>query len=340
VLHGLWVFYLTRAEMQTAHELAVQGIALANRLHDPISLVEAHHAMGVTFFYHGEYTSAQRHLEKGNKLYDSQPLGSHALVPSRDDPGVVCKSYDAHVLWLLGYPDKALQRAHTALTLARKLSHPYSIAFALISTTLVCLFRRETQLVLDYSDKAITISEEQGFSLWLTWATLYRGWALAENGQRDDGITDIRHALNFYQRSGTGLLQPHSRIFLSGAYSRVGKIEEGLAALAEAQIAIEKTGVGFLEAELYRTRGELLLMHGSQDEQGAETEFRKAIDISRRKQAKSLELRAAISMSRLWNRQGGKGKAKKLLSEVYGWFTEGFDTADLTEANSLLDDLS
>jgi class 3 adenylate cyclase/predicted ATPase len=339
VLHGLWVIYAATAEMQTARELAVQGLDLAKRLKDRFFLVEAHHAMGNTSFWCGEYISAKTHFEQGVALYDSQPYGSFQSPLSRSDPGLVCKSYLSNVLWLSGYPDKAFQMILATLKLAEELSHPYSSACVLINAALVHLSRGEIQLTHEKAESAYSIAEEHGFALWLAWSKVYLGWDMAAQGSEEEGISHIRQGIDFCQKTGLYVYQ-HFRILLSGVYGRAGKIEDGLAELAEAQIAIEKTGAGLLEAELYRTRGELLLMHASPDVEGAETEFRKAIDISRRKQAKSLELRATTSLSRFWNRQGKKENARNLLSEIYGWFTEGFDTADLKEAKALLDELS
>jgi class 3 adenylate cyclase/predicted ATPase len=340
VLHGLWLVYGSTAEMHTARKLAVQSLELAKRLEDLFFLVEAYHSMGVTSYFCGEYISAKPQLEQGVAIYDSQPHGSFQSRLSRTDPGLVCKSYLSNVLWVLGYPDKALQMMLTALELAEELSHPYSKAIALINAALVHLSRGEIQVARERAETAVSISEEHGFALYFAWPNVYLGWAMAAQGLGEEGISHIHQGLDFCLKNGLCIFFQHFRVLLSGAYGRAGKIDEGLTELAEAEIVMEKTGARFLESELYRIRGELLLSHTSPNQQGAEAEFLNALDIARHKQAKSLELRAATSLSRLWHRQGKNEEARKLLSETYGWFTEGFDTNDLKEAKILIQALS
>ena len=338
VLHGLWIFYIAQGESQTSHEMAEQCLDLAQRLKDPALLMEAHHALGSNFLWRGEYTSALKHFEQGSTLYDSLPSSSQVLPPGREDPGVVHKSHAAHALWLLGYPDRAIKKIQTAKELGRRLHHPFSMVFALFSEALIHLFCREFPLAMDQAEAAVEISKEQGFGLWLAWARVYLGSVLAAQGRGEEGISEICRGLDFINSSIE--VFHHFRVLLAEAYGKVGKIKEGFVSLAEAQKAMEKTGLWFFEAELHRTRGELLLMQEIPDERNAEDEFRKAIEIARRKQAKSLELRAAFSLSRLWQKRGKKEEARNILSEIYGWFTEGFDTGDLKEAKALLEELS
>jgi predicted ATPase len=335
-LHRLWIFYVGW-EMQTSHELAEQCLALARRLEDPALIMEAHHALGTTYFWGGEYTSAGTHFEQGIKLYDSHPSGSQVLPPGREDPGVIHKSHSAHVLWLLGYPEQALERIGTALELGRELDHPFSMVFAQFSDALVRLFRGEYDNALTQAKIAVETSEDQGFGFWLAWANVYLGSAMGALGREDEGISHIKRGIDLSEAVGSGM--PHFYIMLAEVYWRVGKIEKGLDILDESQLIIEKSGSRFFEAELHRIRGELLLNRAEEEDKKAEQEFKKAIELSRTKQANSLELRAALSMSKLWQKQGKKKGAYNLLSEVYGWFTEGFDTSDLKEAKELLDEL-
>jgi predicted ATPase len=242
-------------------------------------------------------------------------------------------------LWLLGYPDKALKKIEMAFTQAEKLSHPFSTAYALLSAVLVHLMRGESQQAQEKAEETITLSEEQGFALWLSWTIALRGSALAKKERGEEGIAQLCQGLEACQAIGSILNQIHLRILLAEAYGKTGKIEEGLTELDKARTLVEKNEGSFYDAELYRTMGELLLVQPTPDEKSAENEFRKAIDVAQRQQSKSLELRAAVSLSRLLQKQRKGEEARKLLSEVYGWFSEGFDTVDLIEAEELLQEL-
>jgi predicted ATPase len=339
VLHGLWIFYLTKAELKTSQEIAEQLLSLAQRFQDPASLLEAHHVLGANFFWRGKYTHAQTHLEQAITLYDSQPQSSRVLLSGREDPGLTCRSVAAQGLWLLGYPDKALKKIEMAFTQAQKLSHTFSTAYALLSAVLVHLMRGESQQAQEKAEETITLSEEQGFALWLSWTIALRGSALAKKERGEEGIAQLCQGLEACQAIGSILNQIHLRILLAEAYGKTGKIEEGLTELDKARTLVEKNEGSFYDAELYRTMGELLLVQPTPDEKSAENEFRKAIDVAQRQQSKSLELRAAVSLSRLLQKQRKGEEARKLLSEVYGWFSEGFDTVDLIEAEELLQEL-
>jgi predicted ATPase len=342
VLVGLLRFYQVRAEYQTAHELGEQLLRLAHRAQDPALLVEAHRGLGCILFFLGELPSARAHLEQSIALYDPQQHRSQAFLYGVD-PGISGLAYITWALWSLGYPDQALERGHESLTLARELAHPYSLAHALIFAARVHQLRQEGQAVQERAEAAMTLAIDQGFPYWLAFATILRGWALAEQGQREEGIAQIRQCLTAYQATGAELVRPYWLALLAEACWKVGQAEEGLRALTEALAVAHKTGEGFYEAELYRLKGELLQnVEGGMRRAEWTTEacFQQALDIARRQQAKSLELRAAMSLSRLWQRQGKRAEAYTLLAPIYGWFTEGFDTADLQEAKALLDELT
>ena len=201
----------------------------------------------------------------------------------------------------------------------------------------------------------MALASEQGFAFWVALGTILRGWALAEQGQGEKGIAQIRQGLAAYLATGQEVLRPYNLALLAAAYGKVGQAEEGLSALAEALDAVGKTGERNYEAELYRLKGQLTLqkfqVSGSKfqvdnpqsafrnPQSEAEECFLKAIEIARRQQAKSLELRAAMSLSRLWQQQGKTEEARQMLAKIYGWFTEGFDTKDLQEAKARLDSL-
>jgi len=327
---------MNRAELQTARELAEQLFSLAQRVQDTAFLLEAHRVMGQTMFWLGEMAPARAHLEQGMALYDPQKHRSHAFVYGQD-PGVACRSFAAWPIWVLGYPDQALRSANEALTLAQELTHPFSLAFALIVATLVPQFRREVEAVRERAQALITLSTEQGFPQWLAYGTILRGWALTAQGEGAEGIAQIHQGLVARPALGSEIQRPYFLSLLAEAYGKVGQPEEGLTVLVE---ALALVGACHWEAELHRRKGELLLMQQGQNVGEAEECFRQALDIARGQQAKSLELRAAMSLSRLWQQQGKQEEAQQLLAEIYAWFTEGFDTADLKEAKFLLEELA
>jgi predicted ATPase len=355
VLFGLWGFYEAQGELQTARELAEQLLILAQHLQDSALLLEAHHALGATLFWRGDVAPARAHVEQGIALYTPLQHRSLAFLYG-EDPGVVCRSYAARALWFLGYPDQALKRSHEALALARDLAHPFSLAYALTCAAALHQFRREGHATQAQAEAAITISLEQGLPYWVAWGTVLQGWALAAQGHGAEGLVQMRQGLAAYRATGAELLRPYFLILLAEGYGHVRQTEEGLSVLAEALALVRKRGVRFYEAALYRLKGEPLLQSGIQGPElgvftpdarpqslyvQAEACFLQALDVARRQRSKSLELRTAIGLSRLWQRQGSrKEEARQLLAEVYGWFTEGFDTADVQEAKALLEELS
>ena len=235
-----------------------------------------------------------------------------------------------------------------ALSLAQQLAHPYTLARMLYWDTILCQLRRDVQAVRDQADATITVATAQRFALVQASGPIMRGWAIAMQEHSPEGLVQIRQGLDMYQSTGAEFQRPHFLAMLAEAAGLLGQPEGGLAALEEALTLMEKTGERYYEAELHRQRGELLLLReakshsdqGSREQHEAEACFQHALDVARRQQAKSLELRAALSLGRLWQRQGKCVEARALLEEIYGWFTEGFDTADLQEAKALLDALA
>jgi len=260
------------------------------------------------------------------------------------NPGVACLSHLSRALWSLGYPDQALKCSQEAITLAQDLSHPQSLAFALFAAGLLCYFRGEGEATQERAESLIALSGEHGFTFYLATGTMMQGWTLAKPGQGEEAITQMRQGLSALQATGAELPRVVWSSPLAEAHGKVGRPQEGLTVLAEALAFVDKTGWRFHEAELYRVKGILILQSQvqspkSQVEKDVEKCFRKAIEIAQRQQAKSWELRAVMSLSRLWQQQGKKAEARQLLAEIYNWFTEGFDTKDLQEAKALLDEL-
>jgi predicted ATPase/class 3 adenylate cyclase len=341
VLWGLWNVYATQAQLQTARELGEQLLALAQSGQDPALLLEAHRVLGDTLYHLGELPLTRIHLEQSIALYNPQQHCALAFLYGGEDPGVFSLSFAAWTLGLLGYPDQALKRSHEALTLARELSHPFSLALALGFAATLCQSRREVQAAQEQTEALIALSREQGFLLWLAAGTVLRGWALAEQGRPEEGIVQIRQGEAAYQATGAQIWRPSFLALLAEAYGKVGQTEEGLRVLTEALALVHKNEDRYYEAELYRLKGELLLIQAAGRESAeAEACFRQALDVARRQEAKALALRAAMSLSRLWQQQGKRQEAHDLLAPIYGWFTEGFDTADLQEAEALLGELA
>jgi predicted ATPase len=360
VLFGLWRSAHARAQLPTARKIGEQILSLADDQDNPALLVEAHAALGQTLCIQGELTLAREHLQQVVARNESQ---RHTALAFRlgYDPGIYARAVESWVLWLLGYPEQALWRSREALTLAREQSHPFTLALTLATVAVLQQLRREEEATLEHVKASLVLSTEHGFPYLRTIATVRQGWGLARMGQVEEGLGQMRQGLTALRATGTELLRPYHLALLAEACGSCGQIEAGLCALEEALVAADQHAERFYEAELHRLKGELLLQtfaeaglqpaptdidrgnatgigetSQSSPQMEAEACFEKALDIARRQGAKSLELRAAMSRCRLWDQQGKGAEARQLLAEAYGWFTEGFETADLREARGLL----
>jgi DNA-binding SARP family transcriptional activator/predicted ATPase len=337
-LYGLWRCYLLQGQLQKARESAEQLLQLAQTTQEHALLLEAHRALGAALFHLGELVSTQRHLEQGIILYDAQQHRSHAFLYGHD-PGVTCLNYAALNLWLLGYPDQSLARSREILRLVQEeLSHPFSLAYTLTLGSWLHVFRREIQVTRERAEAAISLSTERSFPLWLALGLALRGWALVEQGQGEAGIAQLRQGLEAWGTTGAEMFRPQILALLTEAYGKVGQTEEALTTLAEALAITKKTGESWWNAELYRLKGEMLLRSKTRAEDEIKQCFWQAIEIARQQSAKSLELRAVMSLSRLWQHQEKQEETYPMLAEIYNWFSEGFDTPDLQEAKLLLEE--
>jgi predicted ATPase len=337
-LQGLCQCYYGQGALPTARELGEQLYRLAQREAAPPHLLEAHDALGSTLFYLGDYAAAWTHLEQGIARTDL--TAERALALSHGvAPGVRCLAIAANVLWCLGYPAQAMRRSQEALALAQGLAHPYSLALAQFWMVYLHCRCREAQAVQAQADALLALATAQGFALWVEVGTCWRGWALAMQGQSEAGLAQLHQGLAAVLTTGWTLGQSSCLVLLAEAAGHAGQVAEGLRLLAEALTAFEATGRGDGLVEAYRLQGELLLRQATPDAAQAEACFLQALAMARRQHAKSWELRAAMSLSRLWQQQGKQADARQLLAEVYNWFTEGFDTADLQEAKALLEEL-
>jgi predicted ATPase len=338
VLYGLSRFYVGLPDLPLARQLGEELLCLAERREETPLYVIAHYTLGATCMWMGELRSAHSHLEESIGHYTPAQRSSPMFWTGLD-PGVGCYAYSAVALWCLGYPDQALARAHEALVLATDLAHPFSYAFALNFASATWQFRREWRDVYDHAATAVTISTEQGFPLWLAVATIFQGWALTACGKGEEGLRQMRQGLTDWRASGAELNVPCGLTLLAEGYGNLNQVEAGLDALREGQNVMKRTGEHLWKAEVHRLQGELLLHQATPDVSQAETCFQEAISIAQNQSAKSWELRAATSLARLWQSQGKRQEVYDLLTPVYGWFTEGFDTADLIDAKALLNEL-
>jgi class 3 adenylate cyclase/predicted ATPase len=339
VLWGLWHAYGQRVVYQMRQELGEQLLRVAQSLNDQDLLLEAHHALWTTVLSGDEPAAAWPHLEEGRQLYDPQRHRTHAALYSGHDPGVCCHMQAGLALWFLGYPDQAVPRIHAALALAQNLAHPLSLSMALRWAALLHHLRRETSLTQAHAEASIRLATDHGFPLQVALVQPLRGWALAMSGHGAEGRAEILQGLAGYRATGVAHDRTEHLALLATTAVQEGQSAEGLEALTRALTTVATSGVPWWHAELYRLRGELLLQQTVAQPEEAEASFHQALAIARRQEAKSLELWAARSLSRLWQQQGKQAEAYELLAPIYGWFTEGFDTADLQVAKALLAEL-
>jgi predicted ATPase len=337
VFWGLWVFREARAEHQQAREAGEECLRLARSAQSPALLLEAHHALGGCLSCLGDFTEALDHLEKGAAIYDPVQHAAQAYVYGQD-PGVACLAHGAWVLWFLGYPDRARQRIGEALALARSLSHPVSKAAAANIAWWVYQLLRDAQATREQAEAAVALSTEQEFEFWRASGMIGQGWGLIESEEVENGIARLRAGISALRTTGAQILLPYFTALLAQAHGKAQRIDEGLRMLGEAEHMVAETGERWCLATLHRMRGDLLLSQtGDENAKQAEDCFHRALAVAREQRAKSLELQAAMSLSRLWKRQGKQANAREVLSEVYSRFTEGFDTPDLREARGLMD---
>jgi predicted ATPase len=338
VLLGLWRFYNTRLQLRTAREIGETLLRLAHRAQDPTLAVIAHPNLGLTWLLLSAFPTARQHFEAGIALYTPDQHCA-PVFRSGQDPGVSCRTYAAMTLWVLGYPAQALAHVHEALALAHALSHPYSLAFAHFWVAWVAQVRRDVPAVHEHAEAAVALSREQGFPLWAATGTTLRGWAMAMQGQGEAGLAQVRQGIAAWRATGATLFVSCFCTMLAEVADHLGHTDDGLEALAEARTLVEQHEERWWEAEIHRLQGVLLLRQPGVSQAEAEAWLQRALDVARRQEAKSLELRAAMSLARLWQQQGKRAEARELLAPVYGWFTEGFDTADLQDAKVLLEEL-
>ena len=336
-LFGLWTMYFIRAELRAAYELGEQLLQRAQEAHRPALLLLAHQALGDTLFNMGELLLASEHLEMAISLYNRERHRPRGFRHGGVDAKVNCLSYAARTLWSLGYPDRALERGDECIALAQALAHPHTLAFA--SGARLHRWRREARAARETAERLMALSTEHGFIFWLAAANILHGWAMAEQGCNQEAIAQIQEGLAAHRAAGAEVERPRDLSLLAEACMKNGRLDDGLSALTEALAAAEEHENRDCESEIHRLKGELLLRRDESNTVEAQRCFERAIEIARKQSAKSWELRATMSLARLLATEGRRDEAHALLAEIYGWFTEGFDTADLKDAKALLDEL-
>ena len=346
-LRGLRAVALIRGQFDAARRLGEQLLSLAEDQNEATLLLSAHDALGVTRFHLGEFSQARAHLEQGLAVYDPQKRRLDGFV---QDPGVACLSYTAFCLSILGYFRQADESMQQALSLARELVHPHSLAYALGCAAIVAQLRRDERAAHTFAKETLGLSNEHGFAYWHAMGTVLQGWSRVPGAA---GIDTILDGLAAWRATGAEAMRPYYLALLVDAYVQTGRAEEGLGVVDEAFDIIEKTDECFCEAELYRLKGECLLaqevkrqrskVKGQKSESvphAAEVCFLQAIDIARGQQAKLWELRAGVSLGRLWLAQGKRSEVRDVLEKMTCWFDKEQEGADLREARALLEECS
>jgi predicted ATPase len=334
----LATYSMMRLELQQAISLGKQMLAEAKRAEDDLLVALAHLTLGYILYHTGRFKSSSEHLNMMIAFYDREQHKSMAYVIGHD-LGVGCLMWDSWSLWYLGYPDRALRRSYEAVDLAIELKHALSLTVASHFVAVCHVYRREPEAAQDHGERAMQLAKENGFVFYQAAANFEIGWALAAKGWVEEGLERLHDCLATWQAMGVNLYRKSVLINIAEVHAWAGQVDCGLQALAEAGNIVSPPGERYAQAELHRIKGELLYMAGHTLSE-VEVCYCEAIKVARRQMAKSLELRAMTSLCRLWRDQGRRQEAKDNLAEVYGWFTEGFDTPDLQEAARLLDELA
>jgi len=331
-LRGLMLHHANLLEMEKAQHFAEEALRVAKRLDEAARLVGAHMALGDTLYNQGKLEPALAHFGRGLELFDPN-------IQFLDWPGfhpaAQCHVFPMLITWMLGYPDRSLDELRAAVGSAETLGHPLTLAWVLCWSAFIHAFRHEPSAAADHAERALRICEEYRIAQYHAHALCAHGWALNASGESEKGLAQIGQGLHSY---GLGVNQHVLLALQADAQLTIGEPEAALVSVAAGLKAVEKTGGAPLEAELYRLKGEALLA-GAGTLSGAEAAMQQGIDVARRQNTKSWELRGAMSLARLRRQQGQPQEAAALLAPILGWFEEGFDTADLHAARTLLDDL-
>jgi DNA-binding SARP family transcriptional activator/predicted ATPase len=333
---GMWGYYVVAAKLDVAVAIGEELLQMAGRAGDRAMLVTAHNALSVTLHHMGEHRRTLPHFEQGLAAYelDLSPL----FVSFPVEPGVNLAAEYARTLWVLGYPEQALRQVESALALADAVPHPEARGFAPLFGAFIYHFRGDVQNTLRYAETVLAVSRERDIVTTLAWGMVLHGWAVAMQGQVDEGLAEIRGSLAGQLAAGSLIARPQFLAILADACLHAGRVDDTLAATSEGLECSAATADHYWDSELERLRAEALVRSDGSDEE-IDACFQRALDDASARDAKSLELRAATSAARVWQARGERARARATLARVYDWFTEGFDTPDLVAARALLDAL-
>jgi len=334
ILRALCFYYGIRGQLSVQREMTGQILDLAEQSGNPSLRIMSYHLTGDIYLFLGDFAQSREFLSKGIDLYCAERDRS---IPERFgayDLSVGCRMFLAHDLWYLGFPDQAREATEEAVRYARELKHPYSLAACSGHSAWTYILRGEPRMAEERAQECFQVSNDHGFPFHIAHAKAFRGWALSEQGEFDRGIAEIQEGIEIYRSTGSIIEHPFMAMLLASALAKTGRFDRALNAIDTAMDGFDDSPSLF-DAELARWRGELLLAKGANREE-AEPCFRKALEVARYQKAKSLELRAALSLSRAMTGWGQKTEARQLLAEIYSWFSEGFETLDLVRAHVML----
>ena len=330
--------YLVKADLATAFEVAREALVAAERMGAAFDLISAHYQVGSALLWQGHLSRALQHYDYAIELYDPAEHGSLVHTVGHDR-GVAAHSWAAMCHVFLGYPDRAFAVREKALALAKRVGHPFSLVLALQADGLDHVERGEVDRARERVQEVVGLAEQLRFPTWLAWGRAMQGRVRAESGEGEAGIAEMQQAMVELTQIRSRVIVPWLHFWLSDSLRKVGRHDEALCVLRLGIAQAEQQGQHDYDAELHRLRAEILLdMDGNAAEE-PEALFGQSLEIARRQEAKTFELRAATCLARLWQRQGRHDAARDLLAPVYAWFTEGFETRDLRQAKALLQEL-
>ena len=339
VLYGFWVANTVEFNGDICRDLAAQFLALAERQGATVPLMVGHRLTGECLLFTGDIAEGRAHYDQAIAFYDP---AEHRPLATRfgQDVGVAILGRRSWALWLLGYPQAALADAEQALRVARKIGHAATLMYGLRGTSLTQALRGNYTTANAEAAELVVLADEKGAALWKAFGMMNQGWVLARTGNASDAIKMLTSGITAYRSTGSTLFLPFYLSNLAHAYAELGQFDNAWRCVGEAMTAVEATNERWVEAEINRVAGEIALKSPEPNRVKAEAYFERALAVARAQQARSWELRAAMSVARLWRDQGKRDAARDLLAPVYGWFTEGFDTLDLKEAKALLEGLA
>jgi predicted ATPase len=339
VLYGLFVVRVNRGELIAAVDVAQELLDRAITMENPAAICVGHRSLAVAYNIMGKFAAASEHATHALNFFDPD-AHRDAAIQFGHCIGVAAQMHQCLAAWYLGYTASALQAGEEAMSLARDRDHANTTAYAYLWMAYTHLSARDMTAAYRWAEEMVRFTDAQGMTFWSGMGRCMLGSSMAGGDQSEVAIGHLNEGLSILAQARTRLLCPTFLAFKAEALAKLGELDEAMRLLDEQQNVIETTEERWWEAEGSRIRGEFILKQSGDGNAKVEQHFKKALGIASRQQAKSLELRAAMSLSRLWQSQGKKEEARRLLSEIYDWFTEGFDTADLQDAKVLLDELS